>query len=109
MVCIFRYIEDEHMQHCVPDNVATGLISLPLKYIYVNGSQTNTATSQKLPSGETINGLNSYLKLLQHFTTNSQTADQIYKLGEEMVSELYTQVCRNLDLKECSSLTVMKD
>ena len=90
--CNFRFIEDEYIQHCVPENIATGLSSLPLKYIYVNGSQTNTETTQKLPSGETLKGLDSYLKLLQHFTTNSQTPENIYKLGEEMLSKLYVEV-----------------
>lgn len=89
---MLRFIEDEYIQHCVPENIATGLSSLPLKYIYVNGSQTNTETTQKLPSGETLKGLDSYLKLLQHFTTNSQTPENIYKLGEEMLSKLYVEV-----------------
>ena len=47
---------------------------------------------QKLPSGEKLNGRNSYIKLLAHFTTNSQTPDEIYTLGEKMRDELYNEV-----------------
>lgn len=88
----YRYVEKEHMQHCVPDNVATGFGDLPLKYIYSNGTRTSRETTQKLPSGEKINGLDSYLKILQHFTTNSQTPDEIYRLGDEMRRKLYNEV-----------------
>ena len=80
------------MQHCVPDSVSSGFGDLPLSYIYENGAQTLRETTRKLPTGERLDGKNSYLKLLQHFTTNSQTPDEIYKLGEEMLDKLYSEV-----------------
>ncbi len=80
------------MPHCVPDSVSTGLGSLPLPYVYVNGSQTNTRTTQKLPTGEELDGADSYLKLLGHFTTTTQTPDEIYSLGKDMRDKLYSEV-----------------
>lgn len=87
-----RYIEGDHLQNCAPDTVSTGFGSLPLSYVYANGRQTGTATTGKLPTGETLNGKDSYIKLLQHFTTTSETPDEIYKLGEEMLNKLYSEV-----------------
>ena len=80
------------MQHCAPDSVSAGFGDLPLKYIYVNGTQTAEETTQKLPSGERLDGRKSYLKILQHFTTNSKTPNEIYELGEEMLNKLYSEV-----------------
>lgn len=89
---MLRFIKEEHIAHCAPDSVATGLGSLPLAYVFVNGSQTSTKTTQKLPTGEELNGKDSYKKLLAHFTTTSQTPDEIYNLGEDMRDKLYSEV-----------------
>lgn len=88
----FRFIEEEHMQHCAPDSVSTGLGSLPLLYVFVNGSQTSKRTTQKLPTGEELNGRDSYIKILDHFTTTTQTPDEIYNLGKDMRDKLYSEV-----------------
>lgn len=92
----FRFVERDHIPHCPPDSVSTGLGSLPLLYVYVNGTRTNKATTQKLPSGEKLNGRDSYVKLLAHFTTTTQTPDEIYSLGTKMRDKLYTEV-HNID------------
>lgn len=88
----FRFIKEEHIAHCAPDSVATGLGSLPLAYVFVNGSQTSTTTTQRLPTGGKLNGKDSYKKILAHFTTNSQTPDEIYNLGKDMRDKLYSEV-----------------
>ena len=89
---VFRFIKEEHIAHCAPDSVASGLGSLPLAYVFVNGSQTSTKTIQKLPTGEKLNGIDSYKKLLAHFTTTSQTPDEIFNLGKDMRDKLYSEV-----------------
>lgn len=89
---VFRFIKEEQVPHCAPDSVATGLGSLPLAYVFVNGSQTNTKTTQELPTGEKLNGKDSYKRLLAHFTTTSQTPDEIYNLGKDMRDKLYSEV-----------------
>lgn len=88
----FRFIKEEHIPNCAPDSVATGLGSLPLAYVFVNGSQTSKTTTQKLPTGEKLNGKDSYKKLLAYYTTTSQTPDEIYNLGKDMRDKLYSEV-----------------
>jgi len=91
---MLRFIKEEQVPHCAPDSVATGLGSLPLAYVFVNGSQTNTKTTQELPTGEKLNGKDSYKRLLAHFTTTSQTPDEIYNLGKDMRDKLYSEVLK---------------
>jgi uncharacterized protein (DUF885 family) len=76
----------------VPNNVSSGLASLPLKYIYINASQTQTKTTQKLPSGESLDGRRSYERILYYFTTSEDlTPDKIHELGKEKLKTLYPE------------------
>ena len=87
-----RYVEKEHLLYCTPSNLSSGLASLPLDYVYVNGTKTDRKTTKRLPTGENLDGKTTYLKLLQYFTTTSKTPDEIYDLGWSMIDQSYPEV-----------------
>ena len=86
---LLNYLEFNHSQFCVPSNVSSGLATLPVSHVYKNGRKTGTKTTGKLPTGERLNGKKAYEMILPYFTTNHMTPDQIYSLGEKMLSQLY--------------------
>ncbi|KAL9953420.1 hypothetical protein ACROYT_G040839 [Oculina patagonica] len=89
---VIRYLQTENLEHCVPSSVSSGLGSLPLSHVYVNGTQTAVTTSKQLPSGEPLNGKEAYESILPFFTTISKTPDQVHQLGKEMLKKLYPEV-----------------
>ena len=76
----------------MPSNVASGLASLPLQYVYVNGTKTSQTTNPKLPTGEALDGKKSYEKIMSYFTTNSMTPHEVHELGKKQLDILYPQV-----------------
>jgi len=81
------------MLHCVPSTVSSGLASLPLSYVYNNGTaDTTKPTTKRLPTGEVLDGKKTYERLIGSFTTNNMTPDAIYDLGLEMLNKLYPEV-----------------
>ena len=88
-----RFLETEHLQHCVPSNVSSGLATLPLSYVYINGTKTTKKTTKKLPTGERLNGKRAYESIMPYFTTITKTPDQVHQLGKDMLNKLYPEVC----------------
>lgn len=88
------YLEFNHSQFCVPSNVSSGLAMLPVSHIYKNGRNTGIKTTGKLPTGEHLSGKKAYEMMLPYFTTNQMTPDQIYSLGEKMLSQLYPRAVK---------------
>jgi len=89
----YSYIRDEYLIHCVPSNISSGLASLPLDYVYTNGTADITKPTTKiLPTGEVLDGRKTYSLLVGSYTTNNMTAEEIYDLGIEMTDRLYPQV-----------------
>ena len=89
---LIHYLKYEYRSHCVPNNISSGLASLPIKYIYINASETQTKTTQKLPSGESLDGRRSYERILYYFTTSEDlTPDKIHELGKEKLKTLYPE------------------
>ncbi|EDO42149.1 predicted protein [Nematostella vectensis] len=41
-----EYLENEHARHCVPSNISSGLATLPLDFIYDNGTSTGVKTTK---------------------------------------------------------------
>ena len=81
------------MRHCVLSNVSSGLATLPLPYVYVNNTADKSRpTNKSLPTGEILNGKESYKQIVSYFTTNTMTPDEIYELGLKMLNQLYPQV-----------------
>ncbi|KAK3734010.1 hypothetical protein QZH41_009863, partial [Actinostola sp. cb2023] len=98
---VFRYLKDEYVRHCVPSNVSSGFATLPLKYVYTDGiANTSWPTDPTLPlTDKVLNGKESYKQIMPYFTTNDMTPDQVYKLGWDMLNELYpkaVQVAREI-------------
>lgn len=89
----FRYMEFEHMRHCVSDSKVSGLHSLPLPFVYVDDVIDNSRpTLQTLPTGELLNGSQSYLRLFTFFSKNDVTPEQLRTMGYEKLDELLKQV-----------------
>lgn len=93
------------MLYCVPSRVSSGLSYLPLVYVYYNGTIIGK-TVPFLPTGERLNGLNTYKKMLAFYTTTNLTADEIHALGWKHVNLLYSQVRK---LTALSNLLRMHD
>ena len=93
LLIAIRYLEEDHIQYCVPSSVSSGLSSLPVSYVYVNGSAHISQTTTKvLPFGEPLNGSTAYMELLSFFTTTNSTPDEVYNLGYDMLRKLYPEV-----------------
>lgn len=89
---VIRHLQTENLEHCVPSSVSSGLASLPLSHVFVNGNKTAETTSKQLPNGEPLNGMKAYDSIMSYFTTVSKTPDQVHQLGKEMLSKLYPEV-----------------
>ena len=90
---MYRYLRRDHIQHCVPSNVSSGLATLPLSFVYVNNTAIKSRpTNKSLPTGELLNGKKSYQQIVSYFTTNTMSPDDIHQLGFDMLKELYPQV-----------------
>lgn len=75
LVNLLRYLEMDHMKHCVPSNVSSGLFNRPLRYVYYNGvPNVSEPASRRLPSGEMIDGKAGYERTMRFFTTTNHTA-----------------------------------
>ena len=92
-ITVFRYLRTEHLEHCVPSNVSSGLAGLPVDYVYTNlTADRKRLTTKKLPTGEPLDGKESYRKLVSYFTTTDITPEEIQNLGNEMLHKLYPEV-----------------
>ena len=93
LLIAIRYLEEDHIQYCVPSSVSSGLSSLPVSYVYVNGTANiSQPTTKVLPFGEPLNGSKAYMELLSFFTTTNSTPDEVYNLGYDMLRKLYPEV-----------------
>ena len=88
-----RYLEQDHQRHCVPSNVSSGLATLPLDHVWVDGKENKSwPTNKKLPTGEMLDGKRAYAKwIMPYFTTNEITPDHVNKLGHDQLKKLYPQ------------------
>ena len=90
---LFRYLEDEYSTHCPPSNISSGFASLPLPYVYTNGiANLSQPTTERLPGGGKFNGKNAYLIMLSHFTTYNITPEEVDKLAEKKLKEIFPEV-----------------
>ena len=84
------------MRHCVPSNVSSGLASLPLPYVYVDGvPNLSRPTHPYLPSGERLNGSLSFEQIVSYYTTTDITPTEMQALGYEKLRSLYKQVIQS--------------
>ena len=74
MVSLFDFLENDHMAHCVPDNVSSGLGTRPVDHVYINGTKTSIKTNQTLDGKERImKGKDAYAEIVSYFTTTKYT------------------------------------
>lgn len=71
---IFEYLQNEHLSHCLPTNVSSGLGTLPVNHVYLNGSKTLEMTNPTFREGDTVlPGKESYKNFLSYYTTQEIT------------------------------------
>ena len=97
VVELIDYLENDHMKHCLPKDVSSGMGSLPVDFIYVNGKPTSKRTTKTLPmTNIRLNGKESYRSILPYFTTSDISPERINEIGKERLSMLYPQVFDNI-------------
>ena len=90
---LINHLQFDHMRHCLPNNLASGLASLPVDYVYNNGiPDKNRPTVKKLPTGEPLNGSESYKLILSYFTTTDISPEEIFQEGKKQLKFFYDQV-----------------
>lgn len=71
---LFEYLEKEHLPHCLPSNVSSGLGTLPVDHVYFNGNRTLERTNTTLNGGDSVMpGKESYGNFLSFSTTQNIT------------------------------------
>ena len=74
LVSLFEYLENDHMTHCVPSNVSSGLGTRPISFVFVNGTRTSEQASRTLDGTERImEGKEAYAEILSYFTSTKHT------------------------------------
>ena len=102
LVVLHRYLEIDHIQHCVPSKVSSGLSFLPVSFVYVNGSANVTQkTTKVLPTGEPLNGAKAYIDILSYFTTTNNTPEEVHELGYTMLYKLFPEVRFKIGRASC--------
>lgn len=100
LIDFVKYLEDEHMGHCLPRDLSSGLAGLPVDFIYIDGVASIIPTTKVLPiTGQKLNGKENYKNILPYFTTSDIMPDEIYKIGQEILAALYPQaieIARNI-------------
>jgi hypothetical protein len=92
MLSFLNYLEHDHMRHCVPSHVSSGLATLPVDYVYKDGKPTTERTTKTLPTGERLNGAQSYNRIVTYFTTTDISVDEIFKKGMKQKDVFYQEV-----------------
>ncbi|XP_028399408.1 uncharacterized protein LOC114522845 [Dendronephthya gigantea] len=94
MLDLINYLEHEHIRHCIPSHVSSGLVNLPLKYVYKDGKPTAKRTTRKLPTGEQLDGRKSYKSTVSYFTTADITTDEILEKGKKQNEVFYKEILK---------------
>ena len=90
---LINYLDNEHKSHCLPNDLASGLSNLPVDYVYNNlVPDKNKPTTKKLPTGEPLNGTESYKLIVSYFTTTDISPEEIYAEGKRQLKYFYDQV-----------------
>ena len=104
---VVRYLEDDHYRFCVPSNVSSGLASLPLAHVWIDGKEnTSWPTNTELSTGDKLDGKKAYAMILQYFTTNDMTPMDVHNLGKEQLKILYPLVSTILLLRISYSIRI---
>ena len=87
-----RFLEEEHVPRCVTPAISSGYGKLPVNFEYINGVPSSELTTQKLPDGTPLNGPDGYKALLSFHTTTLVTPEEIRKMGQDRLQEMYKEV-----------------
>ncbi|XP_031561184.1 uncharacterized protein LOC116297157 [Actinia tenebrosa] len=88
---MFRYLEVDYSQYCPPGDVLTGYSNLPLSHVYKNGTKIGR-TTQRLPTGELIDGKKSFRVILDYFTTIDISPKETNNIGYSLIKEVYPKI-----------------
>ena len=102
MLDLINYLEHDHMRHCIPSHVSSGLVTLPLDYVYKDGKPTKERTTKVLPTGERLDGRQSYKNIVSYFTTVNISVEEIFNKGKKQNTLFYKEVnAKCFVIKEC--------
>ena len=87
------------MRHCVPSHVSSGLATLPVDYVYKDGKPTGERTTKVLPTGERLDGRQSYNRIVTFFTTTDISTDEIFDKGKKLKDVFYKEVNLKIHVK----------
>lgn len=77
----------------MPNDFASGLANLPVDYVYTDGiADKSQPTTKILPTGEKLNGKESYKMILSYFTTTDISPEDIFAEGKRQLDFFYGQV-----------------
>ena len=94
MLSFLNYLEHDHMRHCVPSNVSSGLATLPVDHVYKDGKPTSEKTTKTLPTGEQLDGAQSYNRIVTYFTTTDIRVDEILAEGMKQKDVFYKEILK---------------
>ena len=90
---LMKYMENVHVRHCLPRDLASGIAELPVGVIYVDGLPTKNRTTKRLPiTNASLSGKETYRNILHYFTTSNISPERIKEIGQERLDVLYPQV-----------------
>ena len=98
MLDLIHYLENDHMRHCVPSHVSSGLVTLPLDYVYIDGKPTKERTTKVLPTGERLDGRQSYKRIVSYFTATNISVEEIFNKGKKQNMLFYKEVSAKSDV-----------
>ncbi|EDO47486.1 predicted protein [Nematostella vectensis] len=88
-----HFLDHVHSRHCPPDSVTSGLSELPLPYVWFDDRPNKSqATTGKLPTGEPLDGKQTYRRILSFFTTTDISPEEIYYEGKQQLEIFMPQV-----------------
>ncbi len=83
----------DHLRHCLPRDLASGISELPVDFIYLDGNRTSNRTTKRLPiTNEILDGKKSYKNILPYFTTSEITPERVNEIGQQRLKALYPEV-----------------
>lgn len=88
----YEFLSVEHLKHCPLDEVASGVASLPLYNVYMDGKKDRETTRVLPITGQTLDGKELYRRTVARFTTNDMTPEEIYEEGLTHASHMHEQV-----------------
>ena len=93
----YNYLTEEHERHCPPDDIASGVSSLPLDFEYLDGEILRDRPTNKTLTltGTKLDGKYLYERAVRRFTTTDVSPEDIYDEGIRQIDVFYPKVSKS--------------